>query len=74
MKVQIKTCRDLYKQANKWYSYLSLEARKAVSLSSLLYQEILCNIEKNDYDVFSLSARTTLWDKLRVWWKWKFSY
>ena len=74
MKVQIKTCRDLYKQANKWYSYLSLEARKAVSLSSLLYQEILCNIEKNDYDVFSLSAKTTLWDKLRVWWKWKFSY
>ncbi len=74
MKVQIKTCRDLYRKATKWYPYLSVEARKAVSLSSLLYQEILSNIEKNDYDVFSLSARTTLLDKLRVWWKWKFSY
>lgn len=74
MKAQIKTCRDLYKQATKWYPYLSMDARKAVSLSSLLYQEILRNIEKNDYDVFSLSARTTLWDKLRVWWKWKLSY
>ncbi len=71
MKAQILFCRTLYRQAMKWYPYLSLEARKAVSLSSLLYQEILAKIEKNDYDVFSLSAKTSFWDKLVVWWRWK---
>ena len=74
MKEQIKNCRKLYKEANKWYDYLPLEARKAVSLSSLLYQEILNNIEKNNYNVFSLSARTTLGNKLSVWWKWRNNY
>jgi phytoene/squalene synthetase len=39
-------------------------------LASLLYQEILNKIEKNDYDVFSKSARTNILDKIKVLFKW----
>lgn len=66
MKEQIKICREMYLQAEKWYKYLNKNVRKAVSLASLLYQEILNKIEKDNYDVFSKSARTNFWDKLKV--------
>lgn len=71
MKHQIQMCREMYLQANKWYKYLSIDAQKAVSLASLLYQEILNKIEKNNYDVFDKSARPNFWDKIRVLFKWK---
>ncbi len=66
MKEQIVLCREMYKEASIGYQYLSKDARKAVSLASLLYQEILSKIEKNNYDVFSQSARTNIWDKIKV--------
>lgn len=66
IKDQIVFCRNMYQEASLGYQYLDKDARKAVSLASLLYQEILSKIEKNDYDVFSQSARPNIWDKIKV--------
>ncbi len=74
MRDQIQKCREMYLQANKWYQYLSIDAQKAVSLASLLYQEILNKIERNDYDVFAKSARPNFLDKIKILFKWKIKY
>lgn len=74
MKDQIVLCRKMYLEAIEWYQYLPIDAQKAVSLASLLYQEILNKIEKNDYDVFAKSARPNFLDKIRVLFKWKIKY
>ena len=63
MKMMIIKCREMYKHSLIGLQYLQPEGRKAVELAAVLYESILDKIEKNDYDVFTLSARTTLRDK-----------
>lgn len=70
MQEQIKISREMYAEACEWYKYLPSDARRAVSLASLLYQGILDKIEKHDYNVFSKTARTNVWDKMKIIVKW----
>ncbi|MEY3197806.1 MAG: All-trans-phytoene synthase [Candidatus Parcubacteria bacterium] len=66
MKDQIIMIRTLYREAEQGYQYLPKDGRRAVELASLLYQGILTNIEKNDYDIFTKSARTNFLQKMRI--------
>lgn len=69
MKNLIGRCRILYQESKAWIAYLPEDCRKAVMISGALYEGILDKIEKNNYDVFTRSARTTLLDKLVITWK-----
>lgn len=66
MKHMIVKCRDAYREAESGYIYLPGYARPAISLAWALYEGILDKIEKNNYDVFTKSARTSLFDKLKI--------
>lgn len=59
MKFEINRARELYLQSDFGIYKLPPKMRKAVLLSRLLYSQILDQIEKNDYDVFSHRAHTT---------------
>jgi 15-cis-phytoene synthase len=66
MKYMIIQCRNGYRKAEVGYVYLPSYARKPISLAWTLYEWILDKIEANNYDVFTKSARTTLFDKLKI--------
>ncbi len=66
MRVQIEHADQLYAEAEEWLQFLPEFAQKPIFLASKLYQWILRKIEKNNYDVFSHSARTTKVDKGRI--------
>jgi len=70
MKDYIKLSREMYAEAEEWFKYLPNDARRAVSLASLLYQGILDKIERHEYNVFSKTARTNIWDKTKIIAKW----
>lgn len=59
MKEQIAFNRTLYREANKGIAFLPGYMRRAVAISSGVYEGILDAIEDNDYDVFTKRARTT---------------
>lgn len=71
IKYMIAVCRKHYRNAEQWYRYLPEYARKPISLAANLYEWILDKIEYNNYDVFTKSARTTLFDKLTIIRRWK---
>jgi len=56
MKFQIKRAREYYKQAEKGIRYLIRDSRLPVWASLMLYQDILNEIEANNYDVFTKRA------------------
>ena len=56
MKFQIKRAREYYKQAEAGIRYLIRDSRLPVWASLMLYQEILNEIEANNYDVFNQRA------------------
>lgn len=66
MKYMISICRDRYRKAEAGYQYLPIYARTPISLAGILYEWILDKIEANNYDVFTKSARTSLFDKLTI--------
>ena len=66
MKQEISHTRILYQQANQGIKYLNPQGRSAVLLASKMYEGILDRIIKNDYDVFSQSARTRWYDKAMI--------
>lgn len=70
MRYMITKCRDWYRKAEAWYQYLPYYVRKPIALAGILYEGILDKIERNNYDVFTKSARTTLFDKLQIIRKW----
>jgi Phytoene/squalene synthetase len=53
-------------QADKGISYLAADARWPVWSASMLYEQILEVIERNNYDVFSQRAYVPQWKKLRT--------
>jgi phytoene synthase len=64
MRFQIDRARKFYIQADKGISYLAADARWPVWSASMLYEQILEVIERNDYDVFSQRAYVPQWKKL----------
>ena len=56
MRFEIKRARDYYHQAEAGIRYLIRDSRLPVWASLMLYQGILDEIEKNDYDVFNHRA------------------
>ena len=66
MQSMIAECRRMYAHSLDGLQYLKPEGRKAVRIAALLYESILDKIEKNNYDVFTKSARTNLKDKFQT--------
>jgi len=63
MKRAIIRCDDLFEQSFSGLKYLTKFSRQAIYLAARLYQSILRKIEKNGYNVFAFSARTTSSEK-----------
>ena len=63
MKFQIKRAREYYKQAEKGIRYLIRDSRLPVWASLMLYQDILNEIEANNYDVFTKRAYVARYKK-----------
>ncbi len=66
MQFEIARADALYAYAEPGIDLLSKDGRFAVRAASRLYQNILREIEKNDYDVFYKRARTPGLKKLRL--------
>lgn len=66
MQSMIAECRKMYAHSLDGLQYLNPEWRQAVRIAALLYESILDKIEKNNYDVFTKSARTNLKDKFQT--------
>ena len=65
MRFQIQRTRDLYEESWSGIKLLEPEGRLAIGAASVLYNGILDEIEKNDYDVFSQRASLSLSEKLK---------
>ncbi len=72
MQYLITKNRELYQQANQGIQLLAPHAQKPVLFASAMYEEILKEIEKSDYDVFSKRNRVSklgkIWCILKVLW------
>jgi len=64
MKFQIGRARDYYRTGEKGISLLEKDSRFTVLLASRIYERILDEIEKQNYDVFTRRAHTTSLQKL----------
>jgi len=65
MRFQIARARRLYAEGLPGVRWLRQEARFAVRAAGELYQAILAEIERNDYDVFTRRAHVSSLGKLR---------
>lgn len=72
MRFQIQRNRDLYNDSWRGISMLNADGRFAIAAAGRLYEAILTDIERNDYDVFSRRAFVGTRNKLarlpRIWW------
>lgn len=72
MRFQIQRNRALYRDSWRGISMLNPDGRFAIAAAGRLYEAILSNIERNDYDVFSRRAYVNTRAKLalvpRIWW------
>lgn len=66
MQFEIQRARDLYHFAEPGIYHLPHAMQNAVMMARILYSQILDAIERNDYDVFTRRARTTVWQKARA--------
>lgn len=64
MRFEIARTRALYELADSGIAVLPRRIRKPVKLARILYSRILDRIERQDYDVFTVRARTTRIEKL----------
>ncbi len=65
MRFQIERNRRLYEEAWPGIGMLNSDGRFAIAAAAGLYQAILEDIERHDYDVFSRRAHIGTWGKLR---------
>lgn len=63
IRFQIKRTRQLYAESIPGIALLHPDGQPAVAAAAALYQGILDDIEKHDYDVFSRRAHVSLWKK-----------
>jgi phytoene synthase len=61
--------RLLFQEGNAGIKYLNKDSRKAVYCASLLYESILDDIEKNDYNVFTKKGSANIFQKTKILWK-----
>lgn len=66
IKFKIKEARELFHKARPGIKFLPEKARFPILLSSHIYEAILDEIEKQDYDVFRKRARTNIWQKIII--------
>lgn len=66
MRFQIQRARKFYAQAERGIQKLSPDARWPVWAALMLYQQILDEIERNDYDVFNTRAYVPSFKKLKT--------
>ena len=66
MKEHIAFNHTLYREADKGIVSLPVYMRRPVAISSKVYEGILNQIEKNNYDVFTMRARTSKLFKIGV--------
>ncbi len=73
MKFEIERVRNYYAEAEKGISLLAKDTRFTVLLASRIYAKILEEIEKQNYNVFTKRAQTTLSQKVfsvpKIWLK-----
>jgi len=73
MAFQIQRARDLFAEALPGIAMLGKSGRFAIGAAAELYQDILDEIEANDYDVFTQRAHVSDWHKLvrlpGIWWR-----
>ncbi len=73
MKFQIDRARELYRTSLPGVKLLDKSGRFATYAAGILYELILDEIEKNDYNVFTRRAHTSTLTKLKnlpgIWWK-----
>lgn len=73
MKFQIERNRRLYAEAMPGIALLAKEGRFAIAAAANLYQAILTDIERHDYNVFNRRASISTWGKVRrlpaIWWQ-----
>ena len=65
MRFQIARNRRLYAEAKPGIAYLNRDGRFAIAAAADLYQEILGEIENNDYNVFTQRASVSTVNKLK---------
>jgi phytoene synthase len=72
MTFQIARARELYRTSLPGVRFLDPSGRFATAAAGRLYELILDEIERNDYDVFHHRAHTSLFTKLKhlpgIWW------
>jgi 15-cis-phytoene synthase len=66
MRFQIARNRRLYAEAKPGIAYLNRDGRFAIAAAADLYQEILSEIENNDYNVFNQRASVSTAKKLKM--------
>lgn len=64
MKFQIRRTRKIYSEVLPGIKMLNWQGRLAVRISFVLYREILAEIEKADYNVYAVRARTSFGRKI----------
>ena len=73
MRFQIRRARRLYAEALPGIALLSPQGRFAIGAAAELYQAILEDIERHDYDVFNRRAHVSGREKLErlpgIWWR-----
>lgn len=66
IKFEIQRTRKLYKEAWEGINLLNKDGRLAVRCASNLYEAILSEIEKHDYDVFTKRHRLSLFKRIII--------
>lgn len=73
MRMQIERNRKLYDESWQGIALLDRDGSFAIAAAAGLYRDILTDIERHDYDVFSRRAHLSTWGKLRrlpkIWWQ-----
>jgi phytoene synthase len=66
LKEQIERVRRLQREATPGIAYLSPESRACIEAASELYCGIVDEVEKIDYEIFKIRAKTSTWRRIKV--------
>jgi phytoene synthase len=66
LKEQIERVRRLQREATPGIAYLSPESRACIEAASELYCGIVDEVEKIDYEIFKIRAKTSKWRRIKV--------
>ena len=66
LKEQIERVRRLQREATPGIAYLAPESRACIDAASELYCGIVDEVEKIDYEIFKIRAKTSTWRRIKV--------